>query len=180
MELAERAEAIAKKAHEGQVRKTDGTPYIEHPLAVAKIVAEYGFTEAVVAAAIVHDVLEDTDVSEEELRSKLGDEVVDIVTAVSEDKRLEWRDRKSQYIAQVVNADEQVKAVSVADKIHNAESLLAYYATHGAATWEKFNRGRSDKLWFERTLCDKLKKVWQHPLLDRYEMLVTRLEQTTC
>ena len=86
MELVDKARAIAEEAHQNQVRKTDGTPYIHHPLAVAEILKENNFPEEVVAAGLVHDVLEDTDISESKLREELGDEVVDIVLSVSEEK----------------------------------------------------------------------------------------------
>lgn len=176
MELVARARALATAAHSGQVRKTDGSPYIHHPEAVAAQLERYGFSPVVVAAALVHDVLEDTPVTEAELREELGDAVVAIVTAVSEDKALPWRFRKEQYIAAVVEASPEAKAVSVADKIHNAESLIAYHTRYGSATWEKFNRGREDKLWFERALLSALEEVWQHPLLSVYAGLVEKME----
>ena len=96
MELYEKAVRIAVKAHKEQVRKTDGSPYVVHPLAVARILDRAGFAEEVVAAGVVHDVLEDSDMIEAELRHELGDEVVDMVTAVSEDMELEWEVRKKQ------------------------------------------------------------------------------------
>lgn len=176
MELVEKAREIAHKAHEGQVRKTDGSPYVHHPEAVAEIVKEHGFGEEVVAAALVHDVLEDCDMTETELREELGDEVVNIVTAVSENKDLEWEDRKEQYAEAVASSGEGTMAVSVADKIHNAKSLLGYYAEHGPKTWDSFNRGKEKKVWFEKLLLTKLQQNWQHPLLDEYASLVEKLE----
>lgn len=176
MEIIEKADRIAEEAHRGQVRKTDDSPYINHPRAVAEIVKGYGFSDVTIAAALVHDVLEDTAVSEVELRSELGDEVVDIVTAVSENKDLEWEERKKQYVDAVVAAGESVWAVSVADKIHNAQSVIAYYSEVGDAIWGMFNRGKDKKLWFENLLLSKLKTVWIHPMLAEYEMLVKEME----
>lgn len=176
MELYERALTIAEKAHKDQVRKHDGSPYIVHPRAVAEILQIHGFSEAVVAAGLVHDVLEDSEVTEAELRAELGDAVVDIVTAVSEDKQLQWEERKQQYVEEVVASGEAVWAVSVADKIHNAKDLTAHYQVVGPALWQQFNRGKEKKLWFERLLLSELKKVWRHPLLDEYERLVEEME----
>ena len=175
-ELVEKARAIATEAHQGQVRKDDGSPYIAHPIAVAEIVKTAGFSDVVIAAALVHDVLEDTDISEGELRTKLGDEVVNIVTAVSEDKSLTWEDRKAGYIASVVASNEAVWAVTCADKIHNTQCFLRSYAKEGPALWEKFNRGPKKALWFHRTLSSGLKAVWQHPLLDEYATLIKGME----
>ncbi|MDC1205447.1 HD domain-containing protein [Candidatus Pacebacteria bacterium] len=176
MNIIENATQIAVSAHEGQARKTDGSPYIKHPFAVAQIVEDAGFAEHVIAAALVHDVLEDTSVREATLRAHLGDAVTDIVIAVSEDKTLAWEDRKEQYANQVVHGGEEVMAVSVADKIHNAQSIITDHATLGPAIWDKFNRGKEKKIWFERLLLSKLKEKWNHPLLEEYESLVTQLE----
>jgi len=176
MDIVEKAKEIAEKAHEGQVRKSDGSPYIAHPLAVAEILKGHGFSDVVVAAGLTHDVLEDTDMREAELRAQLGDEVVDIVVAVSEDKSLPWEERKEKYIETVATGSEDVKAVSVADKIHNAKTFLEAYKEQGPDLWKKFNRGPEKTIWFQRTLCNRLKENWQHPMLGEFEILVGKLE----
>lgn len=176
MNLYERALALAVRAHEGQVRKHDGTPYIVHPVMVARLLEQEGFDDITVAAALTHDVLEDTLVTEAELRSTLGDAVADIVTAVSEDKSLDWEVRKQLYIDTVVKAGEPVWAVSVADKIHNADSLIVHHVAVGPMAWKIFNRGKEKKLWFEASLCTALCAVWQHPLLAVYQEKITLLE----
>lgn len=176
MELYETALIIATKAHKDQVRKHNGTPYIVHPIMVARILEQYGFGEEVVAAGLVHDVLEDTDIPESDLREQLGDKVIDIVTAVSEDKALVWEERKMEYVKRVMASGESVWAVSVADKIHNASSLIAFHKIAGAKAWDVFNRGKEQKVWFEKTLLTSLQTVWQHPLLNVYAELVAELE----
>lgn len=172
MDIIEKATELATGAHKGQVRKTDGTPYIEHPIAVGQILKEAGFDEITVASAIVHDVLEDTDVTEEKLRDELGDQVANVVTAVSEDKELPWEERKEKYAHDVAKSDERVKAVSIADKIHNLKSLIDGYEKQGSAIWSHFNRGKEKKMWFEHLVLDEVKKTWEHPLLDEYEALI--------
>jgi guanosine-3',5'-bis(diphosphate) 3'-pyrophosphohydrolase len=176
MNLYERALIVAIRAHEGQVRKHDSTPYVSHPIMVAKILEQAGFDEATVAAALVHDVLEDTSVTEEALRAELGDAVADIVTAVSEDKSLEWEERKQQYIDAVVRSQEAVWAVSVADKIHNADSFIAHHKEIGPSAWGIFNRGKDKKMWFETALYKALEEVWAHPLLVLYAEKIATLE----
>lgn len=175
--LYEEALKLAVRAHQGQVRKHDGSPYIIHPIMVAHIVAKAGFDETVVAAALVHDVLEDTHVSREELRSVLGDTVANIVTAVSEDTTLPWEERKAAYVAAVVAAGEPVWVVSVADKIHNASDFTQSHAENGPDAWKVFNRGKEKKLWFEQLLLSELKKVWSHSLLDTYQEKIAVMEQ---
>ena len=177
MDIIQTAKAIATAAHANQVRKTDGSPYIKHPEAVATLLVEYGFSNEVVAAGWVHDVLEDTNVTEAELRDQLGDTAVDIFTTVSEDKMLPWEMRKEQYSDAVAAAPEGAKAVSIADKIHNAESLIAYHGMVGKSAWRVFSRGKKEKLWFEELVYAKAAKTWRHPLLDRYRRCIDTMQQ---
>lgn len=176
MNLYEKALKIAIDAHEGQKRKHDGSAYIAHPIMVSRIIEAAGFPEASVVAGLVHDVLEDTIVPESILRSTLGDVVVDIVLAVSEDKALEWEERKEAYVKQVLWSDESVWIVSLADKIHNADDFIDFYSTDGAHAWTVFNRGKDKKIWFEEFLHAELSKVWQHPLLDVYAARIATLK----
>jgi len=165
------------KAHGQQVRKTDGSPYIIHPMMVAKKLARLNFPDEVIAAAMVHDVLEDTDITEQQLRQELGDKVVDIILPLSEDKKLEWEERKQKYITAVKNAGPETKAVSIADKIHNLESILATHKEIGSAIWKKFNRGKEQKMWFEREMLKSFKESWGHPMIAEYEKLLREVEK---
>jgi (p)ppGpp synthase/HD superfamily hydrolase len=176
MNLYETALKLAIKAHAGQKRKHDGSAYVAHPIMVARLVEQAGFSEIVIAAALVHDVLEDTAVTEIELRNQLGHEVVDIVTAVSENTNLPWEERKEAYVSNVVASKEAVFAVSVADKIHNAGDLIEFHKAVGPDAWKVFNRGKDKKIWFEKLLYTQLKKIWQHPLLDTYAVKISELE----
>ena len=180
MTIIEKAIQLAVQAHKDQVRKTDGTPYIAHPLMVARLLDKHGFDDIVIAAAVTHDVLEDTDVTKDMLRAALGDEVCEIVVGVTENtknKGLSWEERKSEYIKTVSGSSVGVKAVSVGDKIHNLESLIDGYTEQGSCVWQKFNRGKEKKLWFEKTLLEALQENWKHPLLDEYERLLKIVEE---
>lgn len=176
MTLYQTALTLAVSAHAGQVRKHNNSPYVVHPIMVARIVEAAGFNESVVAAALLHDVLEDTTVTAETIEREVGTDVLEMVQALSEEKSLSWRERKANYIQAVVAAGEAVWAISVADKIHNAESLIAFHAEVGSVAWQVFNKGKADKVWFESTLLTALQTVWQHPLLDHYARLVAQLE----
>lgn len=175
--LIERAARIAAIAHKDQVRKEGGIPYIVHPFMAARLLTVHGFSDAIIAAGLVHDVLEDTSVTEEVLRKELGSEVADIVSAVTNDDSLSWEQKKLAYIENVRNSSEGVKAVATADKVHNAESLLAAYALHGEALWGNFNTGRDKKVWFEEEMLKMLKETWQHALVDEYEVLVKKIQK---
>lgn len=176
MNLIEKAARIAVIAHDKQTRKSDGSPYIVHPFMTALKLLQNNFSDIIISAALVHDVLEDTDFSEKKLRETLGDEVLQIVKAVSEDKALPWEERKKQYIETVRNAPKGTKAVSIADKIHNLESLMAAHTDQGPEIWNKFNRGKEQKLWFEKEVLKMFKATWQHTLVDEYEALLNKVE----
>lgn len=175
MTLIEKALRLAMLAHTGQTRKGEDTPYIVHPAVVATTLASYGFADEVVAAALVHDVVEDTSVTANELREALGDAVADLVEMVTEDKSLPWKERKQHYIDSVRAGSLEAKAISAADKINNISGLLDMYTAKGDDIWEIFNSTKEHKLWFEEAMLAMLKDTWQHPLVDEYETLVVQM-----
>ena len=175
--LIEKAVRVCVAAHAGQTRKGDGLPYVIHPFMVALKLARHGFPETVIAAALTHDVLEETDVGEANLAKELGSEVLEIVKAVTNDDSLPWEAKKQKYVETVRNSSEGAKAVAVADKIHNMESLMIAYAEQGPRLWKRFNRGREQKIWFENEVLAMLRQTWQHPLIDEYESLIHNVEQ---
>lgn len=174
--LVEKASLIAFVAHAGQVRKDAGSPYVIHPYMATLVLASHGFGEKVLAAALVHDVLEDTQVTAEQLEELLGKEVLAIVQVLTEDKSLPWEARKERYIEAIRTASPEAKAVSLADKIHNLESLFVAHAAQGTEIWKVFNRGREQKIWFEKSLLNVFQETWSHPLIDRYATLVARMD----
>lgn len=173
--IIENAAMIAVVAHNGQTRKNDDTPYVMHPISVAITLSRYGFPDHVVAAALVHDVLEDTDFSEEELRQGIGEEAFAIVKTVTNDPNLPWEEQRAAYVEVLRTASPEAKAVSAADKVANMKNLLAAYAEQGPALWDKFNRGKDKKLWFEELMVSMLKETWSHPLIDEYAALVEQM-----
>lgn len=169
--LLEKAIKICLKAHKGQKRKGDWKPYYLHPMMVAMKLAKHGFSEEVLAAALEHDVLEETKMPKEVLRKKLGDKVADIVETLTQDDSLPWEEKKLRYIENVKNGSFEAKMVSVADKIHNLESFLIAYEEQGEKLWNNFNRGKEKKVWFEEGLLNALDDV-KHPLMDEYRRLL--------
>lgn len=170
--LVEKAVRVSVMAHGGQTRKGDNLPYIIHPFMVALKLAKYNFPDTVIAAALTHDVLEDTDFGKEKLNEELGSEVLEIVKAVTNDDSLSWEEKKKKYVETVRNGPEGAKAVAVADKIHNLESLMIAHAEQGPELWKKFNRGKEQKLWFESEVLKMLRETWKHPLIDEYASLL--------
>lgn len=170
--IIEKAVRVSVTAHKDQTRKGDDLPYIIHPFMVSIKLAKYNFPDTVIAAALVHDVLEDTEYPEDTLKNELGDDVLEIVKAVTNDDSLPWEEKKKKYVETVRAGSEGAKAVAVADKIHNLESLLLAYSEQGPELWKKFNRGKEQKLWFENEVLKMLKETWEHPLIEEYEKLL--------
>lgn len=170
--IIEKAVRVSVAAHKDQTRKGDDLPYIIHPFMVAIKLAKYNFPDTVIAAALTHDVLEDTEYPEDKLKNELGEEVLEIVKAVTNDDSLPWEEKKKKYVETVRAGSDGAKAVAVADKIHNLESLLLAYLEQGSELWKKFNRGKEQKLWFENEVLKMLKETWKHPLIEEYEKLL--------
>lgn len=144
-ERIERAIRLTLHAHAGQIRKADPqVPYATHPLHVAIMVQEVGGEEDSVIAALLHDLLEDTDVTPEDLVEEFGPRVSTIVQEVSEDKSLPWRDRKARMVERLQSASPEACMVAAADKIHNLETLIDAHDRFGPSVWHAF-RGKPEE-----------------------------------
>lgn len=148
--LISQAQRYAAKQHLGQTRKGDNSPYITHPEAVYEIARLETSDPAILAACWLHDTIEDTSTTYEELRELFGKEIADIVLAVSEDKTIkDWKQRKAKYIKNVFS-NEKAQIVAWADKMHNAESLI------GVKDLSVFNVPIKDKLDFYSRFAKRL------------------------
>lgn len=170
---------MALRHHAGQIRKGDGMQYIIHILNISRLLYGRGGMEidpVLIAASLCHDLLEDTDCQESEIEKWCGSEVLKIVKAVSNDDSLAWEDKKMRYVETVRAGGEKAMIVCLADKIVNLESLLKIHEKEGEEIWNKFNRGKEKKLWFEKSVLKMLKENLEHPLIERYERLIKELE----
>ena len=150
MELLEEARNFAIMAHQGQVRKSEvDKPYIIHPIGVAKILEEYGFDDHVIAAGFLHDVVEDTEFTLDDIKKFFGDDIANLVlTATEPDKSLSWEERKHHTIQLTKDLPFRNKAVVCADKIHNLESLMILFGKTGKMDFSKFKRGFHEQRWY--------------------------------
>ena len=138
---------FAIAAHAGMVRKGDGTPYILHPLEVASIASSLTSNEDVLCAAVLHDVVEDTPCTLEQLHETFGGRVAELVAAESESKREEhspsdtWMVRKLESLEDLRNTrDRDVLIIWLSDKLSNMRSFARMHAREGDAMWERFNQ----------------------------------------
>jgi (p)ppGpp synthase/HD superfamily hydrolase len=133
--LVREALEMARSAHAGQVRNgSGGTPYIDHPLTVAEMLAEHGCCDAVLAAALLHDVVEESAVAVEEIRRRFGAEVAGLVAALTDPEEIEpYERRKDAHRAEVEAAGPDALTIYAADKLANIRALRRVYAEQGEA-----------------------------------------------
>jgi myo-inositol-1(or 4)-monophosphatase len=137
----ENAMAFALKAHQGQKRKGSQTPYIFHLVETAQIVLQEKGHKETVIAALLHDVLEDTDVKMTELKDLFSSRVCQLVGQETENKSLSWDDRKEATIRETQNTtDQQLKLLVLADKLSNLRSMERDLSECGVGFWDRFNQ----------------------------------------
>ncbi len=167
----EEAIEVAAEAHQGQYRKGTDTPYITHPYAVGLILMEAGCTEAVIIAGILHDTVEDTDLTLEFIRERFGEDIANIVDGCSENKALRWRARKTERIEALRTASPEICTVTCADKLHNLRTIISEYDLIGDTVWDRFHGGVEDQAWYYRSILDAI--------ADRDTTLQKRVERAT-
>ena len=146
--LAREAYEFALDAHEGQKRKGDGSPYIAHPVQLARLLHRAGHDdEELLAAAFLHDTVEDTDTTLEEIEDAFGLGVRELVDAMSEDKGVEpWAARKTQHRDEVEAAGPRPVLVYAADKLANLRDMRTLHANVGEGAAGRFNAPLDDRL----------------------------------
>lgn len=185
MQLSERyvdALRLACELHRAQWRKGSGTPYVAHLLSVSSLVLEHGGDEDQAIAGLLHDAVEDQGgaATLEKIRERFGEGVAEIVAACTDADTVPkppWRERKERYLAHLPHASARARLVSVADKVHNARSVLGDYRVIGEALWERFQGGREGTLWYYRALVGAFRSCGEGPLLDELDRVVTQIEE---
>lgn len=139
-ELISRALAKATEAHAGQIRNgSGGLAYIEHPRMVAATLAARGYDEETLAAALLHDVVEDSDTTVEDLRGEFGEEIAALVGALSDDASIEpYRDRKNEHRGRIAEIDGDALAIYAADKLTNMTTLHKAIEAEGMRVAEEY------------------------------------------
>ncbi len=181
--LVERALRVAAIAHQGQSRKASSVPYITHPVAVAMILQRHGFTSPeMLAAALLHDVVEDTSVTAHDLSEQFPAAVMQLVTALTETKldasgaQRPWRDRKEDHLRVLSAATSEACTIALADKLHNLSSML-FDLDAGEDIWSRFNASMPEVLWYHQAMlaaCDGGEPELQS-LLAECRVLLNRL-----
>jgi (p)ppGpp synthase/HD superfamily hydrolase len=181
-ERFEQALQFAAATHRTQLRKGSGVPYVGHLLGVCSLVIEDGGSEDEAIAALLHDAAEDQggELKLNEIRTRFGDRVADIVAACSdtfEVPKPPWRARKEDYIRHLDGQSEAVLRVSLADKLFNARAILRDYLVVGDELWARFQSGRDGQLWYYRELADRFATLLSGRMAGELAAVVDDLEQ---
>lgn len=176
--MIKRAAAFAEMAHKGAVRKGTNIPYITHPLETAVIASMMTEDEELIAAALLHDTIEDAGISYEELKHCFGVRVADLVAEESEDKSKTWQERKSATLEHLKTAGREIKILTLADKLSNIRSMARDYLLKGEELWQRFNVKEKEKhAWYYLSVRDLLKEFDGTPQYLEYVILC---EQVFC
>jgi (p)ppGpp synthase/HD superfamily hydrolase len=154
--LIEKARVFSLSAHEGQTRKMSPTPYFIHVEGVANILKEAGLAEELVAAGYLHDTVEDTDVTIEDIQEQFGEKVAKLVAGNTEDKTKSWEERKAHTIDELTTASLEVKCLVAADKLDNIQSLIHDSKGSLDDIWTHFNRGKEKQAWYYKGVANAL------------------------
>lgn len=175
--ITQKAILKAMTIHEGQIRKGDGTtPYILHPLEVGIILSRYTSNPVLIAAAILHDVLEDGDIKIEELRNEFGSEVTDLVSTLTEDKTItDWAERKGENLSRLAN-NKTAYIIKTVDALANMRDLFTAIESSGEKVWEKFNAPKQLKMNYFEKILEDVKDNMPNDLLKDYVSALKDLE----
>lgn len=158
MNIKEKAKQFAIKAHMGQVRKNEpDKPMIIHPLSVGKLLEDYGYDDEVIAAGYLHDVVEDTKYTNEDIEKEFGQNIANLVKGASEpDKKLSWEERKKHTIEETKTLSLKNKLVICADKINNLEDLMIKFQKTGERDFSLFKKGEELQKWYYTNIYKSL------------------------
>ena len=181
-QLLDRAIIFAVQAHSGTERRGKGYPYIVHPLEAVEIVSTMTSDQELLAAAALHDTVEDTPVTVEQIRAEFGPRIASLVAAES-DQMVEgvsesdsWHDRKQAAITRLARASREAKMVALGDKLSNMRAIARDYAMQGDALWSLFHaKDPRDHEWHYRGLADSLRELEDTFAFKEFERLINQV-----
>ena len=153
---------FATDHHAGQTRKGTNIPYILHPLEVLQILYSMRADTELLIAGVLHDTVEDTDATLDEIRERFGSDVADLVASNSEDKSKTWEERKQHTIDTLPSAPHRVKQLILADKLANLRSIAYDFRNLGDKLWERFNAPAEKQAWYYGGIDDALSTLQYH------------------
>lgn len=181
-ELLDRAIIFAVKAHAGTERRGKGFPYIVHPMEAMEIVATITPDQEMLAAAALHDTVEDTDVTIERIREEFGERIANLVASESDvmvegvSEEDSWHARKQAAIDRLAAAPRDAKIVALGDKLSNMRAIARDYAVKGDELWKIFHaKDPSDHEWHYRGLANSLWDLSDTFAFQEFEALINQV-----
>ncbi len=169
--LLHKAIEFAAIKHKNQTRKQSEAPYIVHPAEVMLFLTESGCEYDCIAAGVLHDTLEDTETTYEELVEQFGVKIADMVASESEDKSKSWYERKQRTVDKLKTASVEAKMICLADKLSNLQSMVYDYARVGEKMWTRFGADKDSIAWYYRSVINATKSMripMRARLIDNY------------
>ena len=180
--LLDRAILFAVRAHAGTERRGKGFPYIVHPMEAVEIVATMTRDQELLAAAALHDTVEDTDTTVEQIRAEFGDRIASLVASESDtvvegvSEEDSWHTRKQAAIDRLAQAPHDAKIVALGDKLSNMRAIARDYAQQGDALWNLFHaKDPKDHEWHYRGLADSLRELQDTFAFKEFEQLINQV-----
>ena len=181
-ELLDRAIVFAVKAHANTERRGKGYPYIVHPLEAVEIVATMTPDQELLAAAALHDTVEDTEVTVEQLKAEFGERVASLVADESDvmpegmTEEASWHQRKQAAIDRLSKASHDAKMVALGDKLSNMRAIARDYDEIGDALWNRFHTNDpKEHEWHYRGLADALRELEDTMAYKEFESLINKV-----
>ena len=172
---------FAIKAHEGQFRKGTQIPYILHPMEAAAIVGTLTTDDEVIAAAALHDVVEDTDTTVEAIIELFGERIGSFVASESENKREDlpaestWKIRKQETLDHLKTAPIEVKMITLGDKLSNIRAIHRDHQAIGDELWQRFNqKDKREHHWYYSSIAQCLTELSRFQAYKEYCELVEK------
>ena len=180
--LLDRAIVFAVHAHAGTERRGKGFPYIVHPMEAVEIVATMTKDQELLAAAVLHDTVEDTDTTVEQIRTEFGDRIASLVASESDivvdglNEEDSWHARKQAAIDRLARASHDAKMVALGDKLSNMRAIARDYTRQGDTLWNLFHvKDPKEHEWHYRGLADSLRELQETFAYQEFEQLINQV-----
>ena len=182
-DIVSEAIVFSTRAHDGMRRRKSDVPYILHPMEVGVIVGTMTDSQEVIAAGILHDVVEDAGISMEEIAEKFGPRVMELVASETENKHAElppedtWQLRKEESLARLkATNDIEVLMLWIGDKLSNIRAIYRDFLIEGNAIWDKFHQSDIKvQAWYYRSIMKYTDRLSDTLAWNEYKMLVEKI-----
>ena len=182
-DLVSKAIAFSIKAHDGMRRRKSDIPYILHPMEVGAIIGTMTDNQEVIAAGVLHDVVEDAGITIEEIEKNFGKRVMELVASETENKREDlppeqtWRIRKEESLERLrTTNDIEVLMLWIGDKLSNIRAIYRDFLVEGNAIWDKFHQSDSNvQAWYYRSIVKYTERLSHTLAWIEYKTLVEKM-----